>query len=264
VASWWGIIEDWVLNPKWRTVRRLGDVRILGISLASFVFITLIARGIGYVRAWLGGLGVAVGQIEPDLGEWVTTVSGQLTLPFGLRLLAFSAIFAVIGKIIYEFACPPYIKIGDSFQHFTGTYSGALSRLCDDFVKLWNISNISTKQKIRQVAQASRLVSFSFLGEGNQFVDNVEHLSSDTVTKFQYARPHPGAAQGTQPTGEFRYLLRDGDFGGAIYDALREHRDTSRIVLRIICALSYYVALSFVGCAIIYQAWWALPAFTSY
>ena len=263
MASLWSFIDQWLVNPKWRTVRRLGDLRILGISFASFIFITLIARGISYARAWLEGLGVTVGQIEPDLGEWVTTVSDQLTLPFGLKLLAYSAVFAVIGKVIYESACPPYIKVGDSFQHFTSTYSGALSRLCDDFVKLWNISAPSVRQKIRQDAQASHLVSITFI-VGRDTVEDVDPLSSDTVTRFTYAHPHPGASRGGFPTKEFRYLLRDGDFGAAIYDALREHRDASRIVLRIICAVSYYVALGFAGYAVIYQAWWALPAFTSY
>jgi hypothetical protein len=253
------VLEKWLFDPKWRIIYRLGNAKILGASFASFVFIYLIARVIGHGQSWLHNLGSGLLKEHPLFGIWLNSVSADLTLPLGLKLLAYSAIFAVIGKGIYEARCPPYIKQGDSLDQFRNAYSDALSILANDFQDLWNNNSaISFRQSIFNDVKIGHLINFYFVAGGQQN-QNIPVLANDSIIQYRYVRPHPGAGTGISWTGNLMTMVRYKDFGTAIFDLLREHRDNCNRPWRITCAASYYFAIFFAAAAVLYQAWWVLP-----
>ena len=254
-----GFLRKWLWDPKWRTIYRQGNAKILGASVASFVFIYLIARAISQGRLWLHNLGGGLVEEHPTLGAWISSISADLTMPLGLKLLAYSAISAVIGKGIYEASCPPYIKQGDSLEQFHNSYPDSLSILADDFRTLWINLEPNLRQKIRKDVQASHLISFYFMQGPNQQREDIEVFDQNTIIRYDYAHPHQGAGKSVAPTGNLMNILRYKDFGTAIFEVLREYRDGCNWFSRFTCAVTYYLAILFAALAILYQAWWVLP-----
>lgn len=253
-----GFLRKWLWDPKWRTIYRLGNAKILGASVASFVLIYLVARVIGQSRLWLQHLGEDLVKEHPTIGAWLSSVAIDLTMPLGLKLLAYSAIFAVIGKGVYEARCPPYIKQGDSLEQFRNAYSDALSILANDFRTLWNNLGTDLRQTIRRDVQAGHLIHFYFM-EGSRQNEDIAELADNTIIRYDYGHPHPAAGGARQTTASLMNILRYKDFGTAIFDVLREYRDNCNRFSRFFCALFYYLAILFAAASIIYQAWWVLP-----
>jgi hypothetical protein len=253
-------LKKWFLDPKWRTIYRLGNVKILAASFASFVFIYVTARVVGQVQLWLHTLGTDVLKGDRPTSDWLISVSAGITMPLGLKLVAYSAIFAVIAKGIYEARCPPYIKQGDSIEHFRNAYSEAISILADDFRRLWNSSSTDRRGAIRANIRTSHLINLYFMA-GSQQNEDTDDLNHDTVVRFHYDTPHPGG--GTFRTARLIHALRDRDLSIAILDILREFRDDCNRFSRFLCALSYYVAILFAAAALLYQASWVLPLLMS-
>jgi hypothetical protein len=53
-----------------------------------------------------------------------------------LQLLFWAAVFAGLAKLIYEMACPAYLKFADSFSRFAHARPFSRTTLADDFRRL--------------------------------------------------------------------------------------------------------------------------------
>jgi hypothetical protein len=228
--------EKWVKNPRWRTIRHLGQLPILGISAATIVFVPLLSRSIDFLQDW--SIRLATSAIFHDhllFGMWLQGFSQSLTLPFVLKLLALSAVCAIIGKIIYILRCPPYIKYGDSFDQFRHAHSDALMVMTEAFCEVWNASNEEGKIKI---------VRYMFNCYGLDFFNNISGggFVNEPIMHNQPVGFRLGDLRGGARSGELITLMNNPILGEAIFVLLRDSRDDIRRRSRILCAVVYYAA----------------------
>ena len=243
--------DKWLFNPRWRTVRHLGRLPILGVSAATIVLVPLLAKVIDFLQKWSSKLAKDVSQNVPQFSSWLQAFSESLTLPFVLKLLAISALLAIVGKIIYILFCPPYIKYGDSFNEFRHAHSDALMVLTDDFIELWNSSNEEEQGEIvRYLLNSYGLDFFNSVSRG-AFIH--ESLTRDNPVGFRI-----GDLRGGARTGNLITLMNNPIFGEAIFVRLRESRDDIRKWSRRLCAIIYYAATAFAGWALYIQGEWVI------
>jgi hypothetical protein len=250
-SSFYYQADKWLLNPRWRTVRHLGRLPILGVSAATVVLFPLLAKGIIFLKTWSSKLAKDISQNVPQFSNWLQAFSESLTLPFVLKLLAISALFVVVGKIIYIVCCPPYIKHGDSFHEFRHAHSDALMVMTDDFIGSWNDSGPAGQGNIVTYMLNSYALDFFNSVPRGTFVPGP--LARDTSVGFREQEKN-----NISRTGNLITLMNNQTFGEAIFVHLRESRDDTRKGARIICAISYYVATAFAGWALYIQGQWVI------
>lgn len=245
------LLDHWILNPRWRTIRVLGEVRVLVVSVTFLVAFPLFSQLVFYAQVWLRKTADTVSKIQPGTGEPFTNLADQIGMPLVLKLLALTAVFAFMGKIVYEFCCPPYIRAGDSFARFRHSNSRALTVLEEDFRKLWNTLDKETLGKIR-AGLRSHHVTDIWTDQG--LSTNEAFPITDNSIRFSYIKDNANRGE----TGSLRYLLGFEEIGGAVFTVLGDLYDDSRKWARIICALSYYLALLCAVIAIAVQGKWVL------
>jgi len=244
--------DKWFVNPRWRTIRNLGRLPIFGISAATIVLVPLLAKGIIFLQEWSDKLAKSIGQAYPQFGIWLHAFSEILTLPFVLKLLALSALFGIVGKIVYIVRCPPYLKYGDSFHEFRHAHSDALMVMRDAFLNLWNASTEEKQKKYFSDLYGSHAVEFMTDVKNSRFVP----CSLTQVSQVSFRIREPTVLPAIQ--GHLITLMNNPIFGEAIFVLLRESMDDSRRWSRVLCASVYYVATVFAGWAILIQGMWVI------
>ena len=104
-------LNRYLWDPPWRSIRGLGGLRILGISITALLSVPLLARAIAGSREHIESFKPLVGNRHGS--QWLQSISDSLQLPLTIKLLVLSAFFAVLGKAVYTFACPAYFRIGE-------------------------------------------------------------------------------------------------------------------------------------------------------
>ena len=237
-----------MINPRWRTLHRLGQARVLGISAAALVVAPLLSRLVVTLRNWLHGLGDVRAQHLAD----------ELHIPLVLMLLLCSALFALIGKVVYEMACPPYIKCGSDYPYFRHSYSDALTRLADDFATLWSASDAADRSLIKKIIFGALHLEFY---SDAALPSDVPEITRDSTVQFN----GPLGVPGPRPmvTGPLISLLRRTDppnIGEEIFVVLRRMRDDCRYPLRIVCVVCYYASIGLAIGVTLYQMRWVYLA----
>lgn len=235
-------LEHWVSNPCWRTIRILGQAKVLGISAATIIVVPLLSR----VLVKLNEMETTLRKAHPALDALFPLVSYQLQLPLALKLLVGSAFFAMIGKLIYEGACPLYIKVGDTYSEFRHSQPNAISVLVDAFLEILKSSDGSRKKGLKD-----GLIGFHRFLEQPGWDNMPEALSPSTPFRINSETK----LWGTSP---LRELMRDQDVAEPIFYILRDVMDECRRPWRILCASFYYVALGLFLGALSLQLYWAI------
>lgn len=197
----------WVTNPPWRTLHRLGHARVLGVSTATLIVAPVLSRLIVTLRDGLRGLA----------DERAHQLADLLHLPTVYVLLLGSALFAFTGKIIYELACPKYIKCGSDYQQFRHSYSEALTLLADNFVQLLNSSESPMRENIKSSIRDAL--------SADLITDIPAHADAQAINNASILRLEYGNRPMENRTGNIMSLLRQHDFGEEIFALLRKMHD---------------------------------------
>lgn len=239
-------LRRWVLDPRWRTIRTLGEARILGVSATVIIIVPFLSRAILLIKEWQDGVARSLHQVHPALEELFLKVLGNLELPLVLKLVVASAFCAFAAKIIYELGCPTYIKAGDLYNQFRHSHSHAISVLESSFRALWNSGDEKIIEKVRR---GLRPYGLSFMVIKSTFEEYYEPLQLGQSVYVNY--------RGQLLNDKLiDYLLRP-EFGEAFFVVVRDIGDESRKPIRVICALSYILALMLAAAAIANQLIWA-------
>ena len=115
--------ERYLLDPHWRIIKVYGQAKILGISATTIIVAPLLSR----ILIKLNEMETTIRQSHPALNALFPLIKLHFELPLSIKLLVGSAVFALVGKGIYEAMCPLYIKAGDSYQEFRHTRAHATS-----------------------------------------------------------------------------------------------------------------------------------------
>lgn len=239
-------------NPPWRSIKTLGKLPILGVSITTLLSVPLLARAIATSRAHLDSFKLLIG--DPRAAEWLQSIANSLQLPLTIKLLVVSAFFALIGRAIYGFACPPYFRIGESYDEFRRKYSFATDSIQADFIELWNETTpeIRSQMLLDLVQHYGQSITFH---NGQSFVDQIHPLTPETVIHRNAPSPQTVPRDMTLDKA-----LKMPAFGETIWETLLVHRDHSRPSWRRACAWVFYIAMLFTLAAFASQLHWIILA----
>jgi hypothetical protein len=244
-------IGKWLIDPPWRTVRILGAVPVLGVSFTALLVTPLLAKSLFYLRQWLTNFGNHFLQEYEPFRVVISDIASSLHLPMVIQLLAFSALFASAGKLIYLNRCPAYFQVGDSFAQFKRTHPFALSILENEFLSFWNGATHSERHAMVKDLGVTHSLTIEF-HNGANWANDIDPLTVKTKLRV-HSRKIGGLGEDTMGV-----LLKATDFGEAVLDTLIDHRDFCRRTSRLCCAWSYYLALALFSWAVLLQVRWVI------
>jgi hypothetical protein len=99
-------LDQWVFNPRWRHIRTLGEMKVLGVGATVLVVVPQLSRIMYLVKDKVLAVEGSLRQWQPPLGDLLLSLASSIELPTTLKLLTGSAIFVLVGKSIYELFCP--------------------------------------------------------------------------------------------------------------------------------------------------------------
>jgi len=246
-------LNRWITNPPWRTIRMIGDLPVLGISISTLVVVPLLGKGIFHLQNWLGSLKHVFAD-NPLLSQWVQRIADTLHLPHVIKLLAYSALAALVGQVIYMLRCPVYFRRGDTYADFRRQFPFAATILEEEFIEMWNESHDDRQRSIH-----NSLLPFYGLAirhqDGKVWKDSLpKSLEPTTQLVLEWRKQSPFLKQ----NGLAKGLLKSPEMGEVIFDVLLSYQDHSREWSRRICAWSYFAALIFISLVIYYQSRWVI------
>ena len=246
-----GLLTRHLWDPPWRSIKTLGGLRILGVSITALLSVPLLARTIATSREHIESLKPLVGSSRAS--DWLQSIADSLQLPLTIKLLVLSALCAVIGKAIYETTCPPYFRIGESYEEFRRKYSFAGQCLREDFMELWNeTGEIEHREILAHLRSEGAYMEFiDSLGRHHQDIDI---LQPELVISLKL--PSDRLAQ----TRQFQMAIQTPEFQRAVSNTLLDFRDYCRPWARRLCAWFFYVAIGFAGLAFLAQIQWVFRA----
>lgn len=238
-------LERYFINPRWRTIRFLGQAKILGISATTLLVAPLLSRTLVKIEGMRSSL-----EESPLLKTLYPLIDFHLRLPWSIKFVVLSAIFALAGKALYSMTCPRYLNTGDTYESFRQSQSDASAVLAGAFLKF--MMTEVTERKGELVAQFGRF------GRTFQKPDNLPKFEGWTLETplSVYFTDKPGAAAGSTLTQAFHHP----EIAGPMFYTLRDVMDDSRRGWRLAVAYTYYVAIGFLLCALSMQAYWIVKA----
>ncbi len=235
------LLDRYFLNPHWRTIGKLGQEKILGISATAIIVVPLLSRTL----VKLNEMESTLRQSYPTLEPLFPLIKFHFQLPFSIKLVVWPALFAMIGKLVYEGACPLYLKAGDTFEAFRHSQANATNALEDAFLKFMQQSD---DRKIGQLVSGlqalDRTITEPALRQGVQ-----TKWTASTVVSINSPH-HP------YPKGPITHIMRLPELAGPIFYVLQDVMDDCRKPGRIICAYAYYFAIVLLGSALLIQLSW--------
>jgi hypothetical protein len=124
------LVRRYLIDPHWRTIKVYGQAKVLGISATTIIIAPLLSR----ILIKLTEMETTIRQAHPALNALFPLFKYHLELPLGIRFLLCSAFCALLGKVIYEVACPTCIKVGDTYEEFRQIQARATDALVDSFI----------------------------------------------------------------------------------------------------------------------------------
>jgi hypothetical protein len=179
-------------------------------------------------------------------------LANLLHLPTVYLLLLGAALFALIGKTIYELACPEYIKCGSDYHQFRHSYSEALTLLAEDFVQLWTSSDSPMRENIKRSIKDA-------LGT-DLITDIPSHADAQTINNASQLRLEYPNRPMENRTGTIMSLLSRHDFGEEVFALLRKTHDECGKTFRLACAWCYCAAIGLIVLVVLLQIWWVCRA----
>jgi len=236
------LLERYLLNPHWRTIKVVGQAKVLGISATTIIIAPLLSR----ILVKLNEMETTIRQAHPALNALFPLIQYHFELPLSIKLLVGSAVCALLGKGIYEMGCPVYVKAGDTYEEFRHSQARATDVLADGFLKVMQGSSNEKKGGIVSGLQALQVnITHPSFPDAQQW-------AADTVVSFSTGgRPYP-------PKGPTAYLVRYPEVGGPLFYVLRDVMDDSRRPARVACALLYGVAFVLLAGTLLIQLSWAV------
>lgn len=235
------LLDRYLINPHWRTIGILGQVKILGISATTIIVVPLLSRTL----VKLNEMESTLQQSYPTLEPLLPLIKFHFQLPFSIKLVVWSALFAMIGKLVYEGACPLYLKAGDTFEAFRHSQANATNVLGDAFLRFMQKSDDTKRGQLVSGLQAlDRTIIEPKVTQGVR----TEWTASTIVTIHS---PHH-----MYPKGPIADIMRLHELAGSIFYVLRDVMDDCRKPGRIICAYAYYAAIGLLGLALVIQLGW--------
>jgi hypothetical protein len=213
-----------------------------------------LAKSLFYAKQWLTALENHLPQGYEPVRPLLDSMASSLHFPLVIRLLAYSALLASVGKVIYLLRCPAYFRVGDSFAEFKRQHPFALRILQDEFIDFWNGLPKGARHGITDDFQVTHGFTLQFF-LGANWQNDLHPLHHDTIMRLGFRSDFVGPRI---PDGNINRLLKVPAFGEAIVETLLVHRDYFRRWSRLSCAWSYYFALLLFSVAVILQAWWVL------
>ncbi|OUS72130.1 hypothetical protein B5G52_09785 [Pseudoalteromonas sp. A601] len=94
------------MYTNWKTINKLGKNKLLATSYIWLVIVPIVAKLFSLAEDTLDFSSVVPGLIL------------SLTLPFSWKLFYISAVFVVLGNLVYNFCCPEIIKDYPDYSDF--------------------------------------------------------------------------------------------------------------------------------------------------
>jgi hypothetical protein len=235
------LLDRYLLNPHWRTLKVVGQAKVFGISATTIIIAPLLSR----ILIKLNEMETTIRQAHPALDAVFPLVQYNFQLPLPIKLLVGSAFCALLGKGIYEMRCPVYIKAGDSYEHYRNSQARASEILAAAFLKVMQEND---KKKMGEIVSGLQALHYTFA----QPPDPINtKWKQDTQIRLDYR------GGGFHPVSSVEYTMRFTEAAEAIFSVMRDVMDDSRRAARVSCAVLYGLAFIFLSGALIIQMWWA-------
>ncbi|HKC93243.1 MAG TPA: hypothetical protein VKB81_04395 [Nitrospira sp.] len=235
------LLDRYLLNPHWRTIKIVGQAKVLGISATTIIVAPLLSR----ILIKLNEMETSIKQAHPALDALFPLIKYQFELPLSIKLLVGSAVFALLGKGLYEWQCPVYIKAGDAYQQFRHSQARASEELAGAFLKIMRGDN---KEKKGEMISGLHALN-THITEPR--VPDTYQWQVDTTIKLE-------AAGRVQLPGPAAHIMRFPDVGESFFYVLRDVMDDSRWAARVACAVFYGAAFVLLSLALAMQLGWAV------
>lgn len=236
------LLDRYIFNPYWRTIKIYGQAKVLGISATTIIVAPLLSR----ILIKLNEMETTIRQAHPVLDALFPLMKYHFELPLSIKLLVGSAVCALLGKGIYEMGCPVYIKAGDTYEEFRQSQARATDALAGAFVKIMQGTNKEKKGKIVSGLQALRV---GFMEPS--FPDTQHWEPSTDIFLSIEGRPGPGK-------GPASHIFRFTQVEGPVFYVLRDVMDDFRRPARVACAVFYGVAFVLLFATLVMQLWWVV------
>lgn len=217
------LLDRYLLNPHWRTIKIVGQAKVLGISATTIIVVPLLSR----ILIKLNEMETSIRQAHPAFDTLFPLIKYHFELPLSIKLLVGSAVCALVGKVVYEMGCPVYIKEGNTFEEFRQSQARATDTIADAFLKVMQGKG---KEKVVSGLQA---LHFTFAEPSHP--TQVE-WKRDTVIRLDHL------GKGIHPKGSAEWTMRYSEVASAVFAVIRDVMDDSRKSARIICAMLYAAA----------------------
>lgn len=217
---------------------------MLGIGATVLVVVPLLSRILYLVKDKVLAVEESLRQWQPPLGDLLLSLASNIELPITLKLLTYSAISVLIGKIVYEVLCPKYIKSGNSYAEFRLSQPNATELLLSALLKIMQGDDMEKKAAV-----------LTGIGAHNvQFSKPVDPLGARWTRDLQVQF----SSANYSPLGRLEYVMGVPWVAEPVFFVLRDLMDDSWKLGRIVCAMTYYIAFALLTAALSIQISWAV------